>query len=195
MNRIVRLVFLSVGCGNVLATGCGSGSPSVPAEPGLYDYTPVIYGTPSHPPSFYYGEGYVPTPPGGCRWSTDWYAAPRNGLLAFNISVWNICEDTPIRFRVSMSLYEDHYPGQARSGQARYLGSTRIERVITGWKWMCGEGTVATACLLPGVRDDRFERPEYGNLDHYMRLRIRACFPEDPCPWPDFPEPCVGSVC
>lgn len=174
----------------LLLAAC-AGSPTVPAETGLYDYTPWYYGTPAHPPWVVHGEDYVPTPPEGCPWSIDWYAVSRYGLQVFNIAVWNVCEDTPIRFRVSMSLYEkNQWPEQAR-----YLGSSRIERVISGREWMCGDGTVATACLLPGVRDDRFERPEYGNLDHYMKLRIRACLVEDPCPWPDYPEPCVGSVC
>ncbi len=127
--------------------------------------------------------------PDDCLHGVDyWYVASYNGWLVYNVSTRNRCDDQPLRFKVAVNIYELGERGENRiRAPSKFVGNNRHERILQGSPfWFCRDGWLDTACGYP-VRYPG-PPPEFGNVAHLLDYNIQACFPEEPCPWPDYPE-------
>lgn len=159
---------------------------------GCADESPVVPAPADGPPPTMWGGPLTPFPselkniPEDCLHGTfHWYVTSRSGWLVYNVLRGNRCDDQPLRLKVAVRIY-----GSLREGvnfPRRLVGTNRHERIFQGnGVWICGDGWLRTACSLP-VRYPG-PPPEYGNLNHTIDTNYQVCFPEEPCPWPDYPE-------
>ncbi len=174
-----RIIFVAALALAFLA-GCKHDVPVAPE-----DAPPPVYGQgpppPPPPPS-----NYTPKFPDDCLdHGGYWYVASHDGWLVYNMQLVNRCDDQPLRFRMAVNIYER--ASWDSFGPDKYVGSNRHQRTFReSVVWLCGDGWLSTACSYP-VRYPG-PPPEYGNLAHHLDWNLQVCLPEEPCPWPDYPE-------
>ena len=152
--------------------------PAVP-EQGLYGVPPPMYGGPGPPP-----PPWDPETIEGCLWPGGfWYVVPRNGLVAYDASYTNRCEGQTLRFRFAVSIY---VTDPERDVPDKHLGSNRHEHVTDEHFWLCGDDVFGPPCFLSVAWSG--PEPEFGNVGHWIKRNTAICLPEDPCPWPPYPE-------